>query len=316
MKKINKIICNLYILPLVWVLYLLTNLFGTLRYFYIVKYNGGDRVLRLLLSGIWKSSNIIIVILLVIIAFWVKDLLDGKLSKKNILSINILGLFSFVTFFLSQYLITLEKNNFNNYLYSNYGLLIGDVQTLNTVSLFIFIIYLAYLFYRKSSWNNKKNMFSVQRISILVCLSILIINAFIPFLKIKEYFSNMNLDYHKQFSDFSYINELKEAVPNDQYIILPQQTWDWAVIGNLPIVRYFLFPRVLISSDYVTQENLKNEIKVAYFPILENKNINIFWPIIDFNNKTIMFKENSYMDYDRLLLVTENNFIKVYKIVF
>jgi len=316
MKKLNKIIYNSYTLPFVWIIYLLTNLFSVLRYFYIVKYNGGEKLLRLIFSGIWKSSSIFLVILLLIIGFWIKGLLDGKLSEKNKLSINFIGIFSLLTFLISQYLIGLEKNYFNNYLYSKFGLVINDVQTFNTVSLFIFVVYLAYLFYRRSSWNNKKNMFSIQRISILICISVLIIYACLPFLKIKEYYSNINLDYSKEFSDCGYISELNKVVPDDQNIILPQQTWDWAVIGNPPIVRYFLFPRILISSDYVTRENLKNEIKVAYFSFLESKNSNLVWPKINFNSKTVIFKDNFAIDFKQLLLISENNSVKIYKIMF
>src|SRR3972149_6924223 len=117
-KRIFVLLFNPLSLPIIWVAFLFTFLAGAARYFYRLKSGGGDRVIRLILSGLWRSSIILAVFFLITIALWIWRYLKVGLARKNKISFVIVGISSILTLYISQSLLQLEKSNYNNYLYT------------------------------------------------------------------------------------------------------------------------------------------------------------------------------------------------------
>ena len=324
MKKLLKLLFHPLSLPLIWAMYIFTTFFGMVRYSYIVKFGGGERILRLLLSGVWYSSTVFLIIFLTTLALWVKRYLEKGISVKSKISFAVVGIFSVVMFIVSNVLLRLEDINYPNYVYSRFGLSQYNVELVNIVSLLVSLFLAGFVFYenerrsRSTVVSKHKGIDfhrSPEKIIALLFLMILLWYALVPFLKRKDDLSYLTLSYEMQFEDYWYIKELR-SVPEDAKVILPVQSYEWPAISNPPIVRYFLYPRVLISSLYITDQERANSLGEAYFIGLKREKNGFLWPSIDKEKNKIMFKEDATLTYRKLILFSTRDAIIVYKIVF
>jgi hypothetical protein len=115
--------------------------------------------------------------------------------------------------------------------------------------------------------------------------------------------------------DYKYIKLLSENSPEDAIVIHPPQGNKWPAIGNQPVLRYFLFPRTLVSGALISKQKFVESLGEAFFVVIDPGGERE-WPLIDYKNKTLIFNEFDYIKYKKLLLIYGNDVSKVYKINF
>ena len=98
--------------------------------------------------------------------------------------------------------------------------------------------------------------------------------------------------------------------PVNANIVLPPQGIDWPALSNPPVVRYFLYPRNLISAKVVTN-NLFDELGTLYFVLINDTDIKN-WPLLDKEKKTVIFHELK-LDCSEVELLADDS-LEVYKI--
>lgn len=323
MKKIDKIISRPVLLLAFWLLYLFATFFGFVRYKYMTK-GGGVELLRILFSGIWKSSVIFLAVFLILLAYWIWKYLKAQVGNKSKIPINIIGISSIFMFYFSNQLLRLDNIYYSNYLYSKFGLTVSSVNLVSKISLYILFLYIFFILSEKREiidllikesglvlpLKSNKKVFS------LLVFLVLLAYAFSPFTKFDSYLSLVDLPYSRFFRHFDYIEELKR-VPENAKVILPAQSGDWPAIGNLPVSRYFLFPRELVSSIYLTDQNVAQGLGDLYFINLPSPtNDGSFWPNIDEANNQIIFKEGVVLNYRTLEIFYSSSHIMIYHIIF
>jgi len=315
-KRIFVLLFNPLSLPIIWVAFLFTFLAGAARYFYLLKSGGGDRVIRLILSGLWRSSIILAVFFLITIALWIWRYLKVGLARKNKISFVIVGISTILTLYISQSLLQLEKSNYNNYLYTTFGLTQSSVELVRNLSLPVFMLLIGFILYERKRFARSNILYSSRKIITLFFLAILVWYSALSFVNIGDGLGYLQLSYDKEFEGFRHIVELNKVVPQNGKVILPVQGWVWPSVGNPPIVRYFLYPRVLISSLYITGQDKADNLGDAYFIALKNDKDGAIWPVIDEKNNKIMFKEGTSLSYYKLLIFSKRDSMVVYRIFF
>lgn len=315
MKKFLSLVFNALSLPLIWFSFLLTSVSGIARYFYLFKLDQNN-VIRFLLSGFWKSSVIFALLFLVILAFWIWKYLRIGISGKNKVSFVAVAISSIFTLSISQGLLQLENSNYPNYLYSTFGLTRSSIELVSNISLLILLLLIGFVFFEKMRIGRPKLLFSSKKIATLFFLGILIWYSALFFLNIADNLGYSKLTYPEVFTGYDYIEELNLIVPQNAKVILPEQSWEWPALGNLPIVRYFLYPRILISSSYIADQKKANSFGDAYFIVLRNDADGLGWPKIDEKNKRITFKGDTTLSYQKLILFSHRNAMNIYRIVF
>jgi hypothetical protein len=315
MDKIKRCISNPIFLLLVWCIFLLTPIAGSLKFFYISRGSNQIDFVRKVLSAIEKSWFIWI-ILLVISALSVFKNNAKKNTKFFGKILSIVGISSVVSLFASLQLIDKEIQNYPNFVYSTYGFKIGNLETVSTISVLV-LGFVIFFFYSSKDAKDKilsKSFLGSRRVIPFIGLVIFSCQVVFPITRWREYIRYTSRSYEDKFNNFIYIEELEKNVPQHGTIILPKQDVIWPDISNPPVVRYFLFPRVLVSSE-IDEGWLKKEIKEAYFVQLVNEERALAWPILNSEEKKISFKDGEFVNYSELFLI-ENSKVNLYKIIF
>lgn len=257
--------------------------------------------------------------------------------KKNLVD----KLIIFSTFLMSAAVIVLniifnylESINYPNYVYSKFHLYLpylSQFSTFQTLLVFLAVI----LFFNRMKIVN--SIFTLSRknelIKLLVntefvvaLITLIIISSFVPvFVNMSVYEVKMfirsnfsNLDYRFRTVDLwdvgMKMDFVAKNIPENSSVLLPPQTWDFPEIGNQVLVRYYLFPRVLISPKRVdlylkdhggncelySLLGEKGNHKLEYFPETDFKNVNII--IRNKDGKIFDFKNINYDDKFRKTL--------------
>lgn len=319
-KKTIKIIGHPLLLPFMWFSYLATLLMSLGRFKYLSGNFGDNRLLSVFFSIGWKTSSLVGIIFLFVLVFWVYIYIRGESTIKNKFSFFVVGLISIFTLFISASFVNQENVNFGNYLYSLYGITKRSFELLSHISLITAFLYGAFLFNEFDGLKNKKKVNNKFGISNKMLISIPFLGILVWFslqilFKASDYFSYAKFTYGDEFENYKSIDRLKNIVSENGAIIIPVQGIDWPDISNAPVVRYFLFPRIIVSSSDLTNQEKAAELKEAYF-ILLNKNNNLFWPIIDREKEVVYFAPNNPLSYSDLIEINNENGMVVYKIIF
>jgi hypothetical protein len=290
------------------------------RFKYLSGNFGDNHLLSIFFSIGWKTSSLLGIIFLFVLVAWVYIYIRGESTIKNKISFFIVGLTSVFTFFVSNGFVNQENVNFGNYLYSLYGITKQSFELLSNISLITTFLYGAFLFNEFDSLKNKKkvnNKFGISNKMLMTIpfLGILAWYSLQTLIKADDYLSYAKFTYEDAFENYKSIARLCEIVPENSAIIIPVQGIDWPDISNAPIVRYFLFPRMIVSSSDLTSQEKAAKLKEAYFISL-NKGNKLFWPIIDREKEVVYFAPNNPLGYSDLIVVNKENGMVIYKIIF
>jgi hypothetical protein len=115
---------------------------------------------------------------------------------------------------------------------------------------------------------------------------------------------------------YKYIIRLEKNSPTDAAIIHPPQGEKWPAIGNQPVLRYFLYPRTLISGALFNNQDFARQFETAYFVEIDPWSDSTHWPKIDTENKVVIFDEQTEIKYKKIEVVFKSDDGSVYKVYF
>jgi len=320
MKNILKRIYLPVFLPLSWIIYLLSLSSGILRLkYYLSPTSKLFRLIGLAASVFWHFRLLFLILFVIVFFIEFVRVINSKNKLSDKLYLIIVGILCFISFLLANKLLGIQAENYPNYLYVKYGLILEDIVTLSDISTLVLISVVGFLIFIKGGvlHNLRKLQKEISKMEVIipiVGLLILIWFAVSPIIHFRSYINYAKKDYKQIFSDYKYIDQLSFITPKDSKIIIPIQNMTWSAIGNPLIVRYFLYPRTIVSSSYITDNNL-DTINKAYFIEIGKENDENYWPNINFKGKTIIFnKEKVY--YKTLTLFSSEDGIDIYFIEF
>lgn len=299
-------------LPVLWLTYLLSFFAGVVRYFYILNPAAALPVLGKLSNAFWHFSSFLLLIYALYLAIYIWDYAQNRRMGKGRQLFYIVGVLSVITFFLANYLLGLELSNYGNYLYSSYGITKDSVFWLSNISLITMIIFGWFIYFNRKSLPVKNTRSNNKAVGYLV-LGVLVWYSLFSVVKVSDYIWYARFDYSWVFENYNAIMELKSAVPEHGVVIIPIQSSNWPDISNGPIIRYFLFPRTIVSSSYLTNQERTHNFKEVYFIELSKKNQ--IWPIINDKSHTVNFGVSD-LPYLELNKVDNNIDGQVFRVVF
>ena len=272
----------------------------------------------LLLSFSYKVYKpIFLLFSLVIIVAWIKRFIDEKVSREHTVALIVVALTSAIVNFIAGWLLDFDIYYYPNYLYSTYGVRPEDLRFISTANYIVFGL-IAGLIFVVVSRTLKKGIAGVWITDINIVLTtlgivILLLLSLYPFSNIRTLLRIPKGDYETKIGwRYVYIESLSNIVPEDAKIIHPPQGSKWPEVGNQPIIRYFLFPRILISGALINDQAFVEEIGEAYFPYVTEPP----WPEINRAKKTIIFNEEDKVTYEELETISDKVDIVIYKIIF
>lgn len=318
-KKLLSIIKNRYLALSLWLVYNIAVFAGIIRYRLLLSNTVFLRIIRYLATILWRGDGFLAVIFCISFLYLVVDFINGEIHNKTNKILYLYCLFSLISLLLSDKFINLEVRNYFNFIYSKYGLLKSDLALLNILSIGVLSISTAILSASKYFGRNSLNLkIMLKTPTLLICfLSLFIMISFFlrTFLLIPNLVTLAPKTYNERFENFENIDILRLETPENSKIILPPQDSKWSAISNPPIVQYFLFPRTLISSTYIENNQIAKNIGSAYFvTIIKDKDRN--WPEINMKNKTVKFLLSKELNYKDIKLIIEIESGKLYLINF
>ncbi len=312
MKKIINILLHPFIFLALWAVYLLSFFAGVMRYFYILNPETSFAILGKLANVFWHLSPVFVAIFILYLIFHIWNYIRSREIGKQRISFYIVGFFSIFAFFLANYLLFLELSNYSNYLYSTYGITKDSTFNLSSVSLITMIVFFGFIYFDRNR-RPKRIIISNNKIASFLILTILIWYSHLSLVKISDYYWYVKFTHSRLFENYESILELRDSVPVSGVVIIPPQISDWPDIGNAPIVRYFLFPRIIVSSSFLTGQEGTQTFNEMYFISLHKKDL--VWPVIDDKKHIINFGKSDLL-YSELEVVSGAKGEKVYKIIF
>lgn len=302
-------------LLILWLFFLISPSFFYVRYFLVVKNNLQT---FLYISGISKilfyiPVTISIFVLCILLLLFV-DFINGKRIKIYLSTFVLITLFSLVFIFFSEILLGLELYNYPNYLYSHYGILPSQLRLMTFVAGAQAV--LSFVFYALGFFQITSKKFKIYKFIhikglelrskndkflfafVFGGLLVLLIRAGSLLFDLRLLTNNSLVNYAGRFGkDFVYIEMLLKNTPSGSVVVLPPQGMEWPAIGNLPLSRYFLFPRTLVSGAVLNNNDIAKYFGSVYFTLIPADKDRPVWPKIFFQENLISFDEKNEIKY-------------------
>lgn len=217
---------------------------------------------------------------------------------------------------VGNYLLNLESKKYPNFLYSQTGFTPEQIRLVLlfcTLFILITIPYLAYSYLQEHSKERVRVRGVNTGLVIFVILLLTQLSAY-PFFSFTKMYAGAKVSYSEILGNqYPYIRALEDNTPKNSNVIHPPQGSKWPAIGNQVVLRYFLFPRTLISGAVLNNEDLAIQIGSAYFVSIE-PGTKYQWPLI--SQDAIIFNEKDSINFKAMNLVSEENGIKIFQIFF
>ena len=243
-------------------------------------------------------------------------------NRKQLLNQNKSLLFIFISAVVmllgNSGLILLENYTYFNFIYSKIGITPFSLEILNYFLLlscsFTAVLYLS--FYRvKSGLNFRIISIQTVKISVFIALILFILSkSAYPLFNIHKIIRASHMTSEEKFGlQYKYVEVLADSTPKDSVILHPTQGAQWPLIGNQPVIRYFLFPRTLISAGIPDLNSKLAEFDSIYLPIIVDSET--AWPLINKETKTVTVEQNVEVMYkDISIIKTNKNDLSILKI--
>lgn len=325
-EKILRIIYSHVLLVLLWLTFLLSPLLSVFRLYFVVNKDFQNFRIIGLSTLLYYFPFFISSIVLLIIVLWFKRFIDKKISVLQRKTLIFLSISSVTFLILARFLLALEERNYPNFLYGHFGLTVPQLELMSFVTaleLFVFLFMLVYNRSFKLLRQKSQGASGLARregysfLLALTGLSGLIILSLSPFVSWTRLLGEVKGGFESRMGvHYKYIVLLKENSPEDVKVIHPPQGEKWPAIGNQPVLRYFLFPRELISGALLDNQELAEQIKVAYFVEIDPLSDSTHWPIFHEESRVIIFDEKTEIKYERLDAVLKTEDGSVYQVYF
>ena len=339
-NRLEKIIKQPMTLLVTWAAFLLSPLLTVLR----IEYIKGNINLNFSIHGM-STVLLYLPLFLSFLAFviftsWYDDFLKSKLRKAQYVVIFLITIASLMFILSSAKLINLEKTFYPNYVYEHYGIILTHLSIMSFIAGYQIITSLILIINKLSNLTSSntsksiydkniglfKNRYIIKpyvsgtfrgKTSFFLCVVgflTLIMAAFYPFIN----WSKLVVESHESYeakvgSRHKYLDALATDAPEDSTIIHPPQGDNWPAIGNQPLIRFFLFPRPLVSGALFVDQEFAGQFESAYFTKIIDK---VSWPIIDLTRKVIVFDETTEIFYKSLSVSSMSNGVEINKITF
>lgn len=300
---------------MLWILLALSPLLGILRYVLINSEMNAVSLVKIL------SAMQVVYPFIVFILFSVLSIrflmVDSTNQTKKLFSLIVISILSLTYAVGLDVLMAWGMSKYTNFLYSQYGLQPSSLVLLQILFSVIFVSYAAAvsILQRKDlvkimGNTQEKLIFYITMFG----LFLLAVQSLYPFTRLPTLIEERNQGYRESIgNDYVYVQRLQDQTPADSIIILPPQGGKWPVIGNQPLIRYFLFPRTLISGISLVREVSKGNITEAYFVALPGDASRPDWPLVNTEEKVVIFDEENTLPYKTLEKVDNQD---VYSIIF
>lgn len=326
-NKLLKILKNPLSLFLLWMSFLLSPLLAFFRLHYVVDKNFFGSHIRGLSTLLFYFPFIMSALAFTVLTLWLKGLVEEKLlnfHKKILLVLSVLTLIFLV---VAVKLLNLQYSNYPNYLYEHYGLTLSQLELMSFVAalgLLTFIVVFLYGLRSKIGGKSisrkqvkmsemKDASYFVAIIGIL-CLIILSGQTFINWPILSR---EARGDFENKVGvHYKYLESLAEHVPKDGTIIHPPQGDKWPAIGNQPVIRYFLYPRKLISGVLMNNQEFAENLGSVYFVEIDPDLERTHWPEINKDKALVIFDEKTEISYKELKIYHENDGIIIFIVSF
>lgn len=259
---------------------------------------------------------------------------------------NFLKYFNYFILFLSimllltcEYFIYLESSNYPNFIYSHYSLDPSSLTVLTKYYFSLIIINFLLILYNKRrslSVKTQKNLILLVRTSLrkifnkanLMVLLILLLfaqvmrDATIVFInEIKAYtrYAENRIDLRRQIVDLPDLARraeyIKKSTPTDSIIVHPPQSVEFPIEGNQPVLRYFIYPRELVTDEKLEEFQRENgDDNNTYILIVSEWESNRYYPYENYKaTEILLLLENgeeiklSDLEYTPSLMTNFNN---------
>jgi hypothetical protein len=247
------------------------------------------------------------------------------LGRRRYLSFMAVMAMAILNEILVRFLLAVDINHYPNYLFSRYGIMPENLRVASFANYLVLgsiVAFFATIFEaisKKKTNRNKATIISFNYITMLVVFSfsIIVFQSFYPFTSIVRLSKEYSQGYTERIgNDYVYIETMARLVPRDGFIIHPPQSKEWPLVGNQPMIRYFLYPRTLISGNLVNNQNFLNFNKLYYFVFIEKTMTSPDWPEIDSSSMQIKFDMITNIKYKKIESVGSYKGKVVYKIEF
>lgn len=271
---------------------------------------------------------IISLVVFLVLLYWFKEFIDKKFSPAHKKTLAGLSFLSILFLVISRLLLDTEYNNYPNFLYEHFGITVSQLEFMSFIAALELLVFVSVLVYgltfrmnRVGRWKDQTlNTPKLEKASFFLAIAgfsgLLILSAY-TFLNWTLLSGEEKGGYETRIGrHYQYLVLLKEHTPIDAQIILPPQGDKWPAIGNQPVARYFLYPRILISGGLLNNQAFAETIKDAYFIEIDPLLVTTHWPIIEDVEKKLIFDEKTEIIYENLETVYESNEGKVYRAFF
>ncbi len=326
-RRIFKRLVGLLIRPnlllVYWLIFLANPLIAFLRYKYLV-----------LLADIFPQINnlwIFYVIisyffgLLFVVAFvtWTIKTLGEIHQQEYYRPIILIGLLAFIFIVGARYLLFLNSRQYENYIYFFYGIIPDNLRFMVSIStiVLIMVIFIAsparnvkkiFAFFKSRLGLNPRIKNSLA-LAMLTGLSFFITQTVFLAPDTDLLVKNSRASYLEKFGpQFNYIKALEKLTPNTACVIHPPKNLEWITIGNQPVVRYFLFPRTLISGATLSGQEKGGNCPEYYFAQINAGEGGTNWPTINTRDRDIVFDGKTRLKYTSLETIGNSEGISVY----
>lgn len=194
------------------------------------------------------------------------------LNSKNLIFIIVFAGLNIGLFIFSWILQILERLYYPNYIYSSIHIYIPYLAVFSYLEIMI-IAFSTYVFVQKKLKKDTGFITSFSKFLLdpykIVSLLLLVVickvvvvdlpGVIVNELRQQSNAINMNIEFKFRTTDMPLLAEkgvfIRQNTPNDSTIVIPNQSGDYPDIGNQVLIRYFLFPRTLVSysklNDYI-----------------------------------------------------------------
>jgi len=194
-------------------------------------------------------------VMLSILVITIFRLIINKFEKRHVeILFRINKLIFYTLIFTFVILLFLEYFMYPNFVYSKFSLDLLGIIPVIFVSFYLWVIG----FWKSSYASSKKLPIAIELLFYVICMVLLnSLNITFQDAMKKNVFivKHINYNYFQKMNEqwglsYRYLMFVKENTEEHSSIVVPPQTIIWYATGNVGIVRYFLYPRIITSSGY------------------------------------------------------------------
>jgi len=262
---------------------------------------------------------------LIILVLWLIKFSNRLVPTSHRKVLHFMAISAAVLFFFNNYLLRLEESNYANYLYIRYGLQVSLLQDINQIHLLVLslVIFLLvnggrlFALTPQKTRGLKNDLLKNGLLYLVLIIFVFILSrSFFPIVDFASHDTVAHITYEESFgTEFKNI-KLLQTTPKDARLIHPPQKMEWPLLGNQPMIRYFLFPRTLVSGKVLIDQNKVNQIFSAYFVSIFPDDSVKTWPLISTQSASITFDTLHPVQYSALIPIAKKEDSVLYQVFF